>query len=191
MAVDRIPREWQALEYLSPREVLLKFAEAERQFAERDMPDKVRSLRVRSLRPANYLRQAALFCYGMSHTSRLDVRFALFEDRDTDCVARWLDSDTVHYCPIQLKELVPEHVNASAEIESELGKLTKYTDAREIVVALYINRRVHLDFPIKAPAGLGVSELWVFGATSSDLRRWMLYGNILGNASKYEYEYPS
>jgi hypothetical protein len=191
MAVKRIPREWQAQKFFEPRTVLMKFEQFERQFADREMPEEVRSLRVRQLRPAHYLRQAALFCYGMSHTSRLNVEFALLEDRDFDCVTRWKDEDTVHYCPVQLKELVPAHVNAAAEIESELAKLSKYTDASDLVVALYVNRQVHLDFPVSVPAKLSISELWLYGATSPDLKKWMLYGDILGVPTRYEYEYPS
>jgi hypothetical protein len=66
----------------------------------------------------------------------------LFEDRDIDCVARWIDRDTLHYCAVQLKELVPAHVNAGADIMAELAKLSKYADARDLVVAFYVNREV-------------------------------------------------
>lgn len=192
MANAGIPREWEQQQFLDPRAVLIKFDQVDRQFAHRDdMPEEVRSLRVRSLRPANYLRQAALFAYGMSHTQKKNIEFALLEDRDIDCITRWVDGDTVHYCPVQLKELVPEHVNATAQLESELAKLEKYADAREVVVAMYVNRRVHLDFPITAPTNLRISELWLYGALSPDLRKWMLYGNLLGQAQRYEYEYPS
>jgi len=191
MRERKIPREWQVLKYLEPRNVLLKFDQFEGQIADQDLPEDVRSLRVRSLRPAHYLRQAALFCYGMSHTSRLRVEFALLEDRDIDCVTRWMDGDTLHYCPVQLKELVPAHVNASVDLVAELGKLSKYADARDLVVAFYVNREVHLSFPMSVPAKIGVSELWFYGATSPDRRQWMLYGDVLGTPTRYEFEYPS
>jgi hypothetical protein len=185
------PREWQSLEFRDPKTVLLQFDEFERQYADRDIPEHIRSLRVRRLRPAEYLRQAALFCFGMSHTSRLNVQFALHEDRDIDCITRWMDGDTLHYCPIQLKELVPDHVNASTEFSGEVAKLSKYGDSRNLVVAFYINRTFHLDFPVAVPPGLGISELWLFGATSPDRREWMLYGDVLGTPDRYDYQYPS
>jgi hypothetical protein len=191
MSEREIPREWQVLQYRDPRTVLLKFDQFEGQIADQNLPEDVRSLRVRSLRAAQYLRQAALFCYGMSHTSRLRVEFALFEDRDIDCVTRWMDGDTLHFCAVQLKELVPAHLNASADIVAELAKLSKYADARDLVVAFYVNREVHLSFPMFVPAKIGVSEVWFYGATSPDRRHWMLYGDVLATPTRYEFEYPS
>ena len=191
MREKEIPREWQVLQYREPRAILLKFDEFENQILDQDLPEDVRSLRVRPLRSAHYLRQAALFCYGMSCTSRLNVEFAIFEDKDFDCIARWRDSDTLHYCPIQLKELVPAHVNATANPEIELAKLSKYADAEDLVVAFYVNREVHLEFPLPVPANIAVSELWIYGATSPDRRHWMLYGDVLGTPMRHEFEYPS
>jgi hypothetical protein len=102
-----------------------------------------------------------------------------------------MGGDTLHYCAVQLKELVPAHVNARADVVAELAKLSKYVDARDLVVAFYVNREVHLSFPIRVHTKILVSEVWFYGATSPDRRRWMLYGDVLAGPSRYEFEYPS
>ncbi len=45
-----------------------------------------------------------------------------------------------HYAWVQLKEIVPPHINPNATIESELAKLGKYLLLRKMIVAVNVNQ---------------------------------------------------
>src|SRR5215470_2217060 len=137
LPLRRVPRQWNTYKYRNPRDDLVKFGVVEDRVAGQVMPEEVRTLRVPSLRRTNYLRQAALFTYGMSCATQHAIEFALVEDEDFDFITRWMEDDTVNYRPVQLKELVPEHLN-SVTFEEEMEKLFKYSPGT--TVAVYVNR---------------------------------------------------
>ena len=76
-----------------------------------DLPEAVRTLRTNSLREWKEAREAALFCVGMSERMGTPIRLAKSENHDYDFVATWLKDDTRHFAPVQLKEVVPSHIN--------------------------------------------------------------------------------
>jgi hypothetical protein len=113
------------------------------------------------------------------------------EDEDYDALACWIDGDTKHYAPIQLKEIVPEALNPSASLEEELSKLAKYATSRETIVAIHVNRAGRLEFSSLKPPKASVREIWLFGALSRDQRSWFLYGDLMGQPHFHEATYPT
>jgi hypothetical protein len=128
----------------------------------------------------------------MSCAQGHDVLFALHEDQDFDFVTSWLDGDT-HFCPVQLKELVPETLNKQASIDELLAKLTRYTSSAEVVVAIKMNRVGRFDpFEIRVPSTVSIRGLWMYAAISDDQNKWALWGDFMRPSSvgKFEFDYP-
>ena len=76
------------------------------------------------------MRDAAIFCVGMSERIGFDVRFAPVEDQDFDFIATWFDGEGMrNYCPVQLKEVAPPHLNAGATIRAVVDGLARYADS--------------------------------------------------------------
>lgn len=191
MVQSRPPREWSTYKYFDPREVLLRLAEIERTLVGLPIEKNLLQLRTKRLRKFHESRQAAIFCYGMSCLNQGLVEYAPIEDSDFDCIARWKEGDSINYCPIQTKELVPADINPHATLESEVEKLKKYVDSENLVVAFYLNRQGHFEFPDIRSLNLNIAELWMFGSTTPDGRHWGLYGDLLKKPHKYSFEYPS
>ena len=184
-------REWQKLKYLDPEPILRGLREIAATQPLHELPYEVRSLRRRDLRPYHEGRQAALFCYGMSQVLGCPVLFAQAENSDYDIVARYVQGDTAHFVPVQLKELVPASVNPAADLQSELDKIAKYGDSRDLVVAFHLNgdRRLEL-WRLRMPTG-AIGGLWFYGAKASDQREWLLIGDLLKVQNQaYEFLHP-
>jgi hypothetical protein len=184
-------REWQKLQYLDPEKILRGLRAIATTQPLHNLPYEVATLRRRDLRQYGEGRQGAIFCYAMSLALGSRVSFAQDEASDYDIVARYLLEDTVHYVPVQLKELVPAQLNPRADLQSELDKIAKYADSRDLVVAFHLNgdrtmEFSNLRFPTRAIGGL-----WFFGATASDQRKWLLLGDMLKDERYWhEFEYP-
>ena len=156
------------------------------------LPPKTKALRDSKQKTHREIWQAALFSHGMSVALSLpSLEFAIAEENDYDCVVRWIDAETEHYAPVQLKEVVPADLNPTATIESEIAKLTKYASSPELVVALFFNRAGRFDLArIKVPS-LTIGQLWMFGNRTPDQSKWILYGDMLSSPSLYEFDFPN
>lgn len=131
------------------------------------------------------------FCYLVQASTGKGLAYTVVEDEDYDALACWIDGDTKHYAPIQLKEVVPEALNPTASLESELNKLAKYATSQETVVAVHVNRAGRLEFSSLKPPKAQVKEVWLFGALSPDQRSWFLYGDLMNQPHFYEASYPT
>ena len=85
---------------------------------------------------------------------------------------------------------VPSELDPNADLNTEIEKLSKYADSRDLCVAIHLNRAGRLDFDSIRIPDLKIRELWLFGATSPDLDRWLLVGNMLKDYRVYEFQYP-
>lgn len=190
--MDMRIRAWRDLRYLDAEKILRGLRDIATSGALASLPYEVAALRTRQLRKFHEGRQAALFCYGMGQFLGKPVTFALSEASDYDVVAKFGDETTVNFVPVQLKELVPDRVNAAADLQAELDKIGKYVDSRDLVVAFHLNTTKRIEFAdLRLPFGV-VKELWFFGALGSDQRRWVLLGDMLSEApSGQEFEYPA
>ena len=89
MANDRT-RVFAKLKYRDPRAVLVDLRRLEATVAASDASFAVKNLRTRELRPLRELREACLFCYGMTEcTGGPKFLVAHAEEQDYDAVATW------------------------------------------------------------------------------------------------------
>jgi hypothetical protein len=122
---------------------------------------------------------ACIFCSGLSRLMKREVWVIDDEDADYDFVAFWHD-DYGNDCfvPVQLKEVVPTHLNPHASIQSVIDSLAKY-GSPNLSVVIRVNQRITLDLdeitiPSRHPAAL-----WVCAPASEDGSRWLIAGNLV------------
>jgi hypothetical protein len=138
-------REFQQYDYKDPREWLVAMHEIESIVSKSTLSYRPRSLRTNKLRRWSDRRIAALFAYGMSQRMPgywLD--FAGVERSDYDAVIRCYNEQVCIFTPIQIKELVPEHINENSTVEAIVDSLTKYSNSPDLVVVIYLNRRMKI-----------------------------------------------
>ncbi len=152
-------------------------------------------MRTNGLKSERELRDAALFCVGMSHVLGTDVWLAPVEAQDHDFVTSWRIGDVQHFCPVQLKEVVPQHLNPAASIAGVLEKLSRYPDSRDVSVAIKFNQCGRFDPAcLRVPENLAIGGLWVFGAIAEDQSMCGLWGDFLQTGNEtigISYSYPS
>jgi hypothetical protein len=173
------PREWLNLAYQDPERVLAAMRRKQRVVPSTSPDYESRSLRSRKLRPIPEGRFAALFSHGMSAATKTKVEFALHESSDFDFVCRYTIDGATTYVPVQLKEWVPLHINATQILQEEIDKLDKYVDAQDLVVVVCLNRTVNIDVTKLRMPMSKLLELWFLVATSPDQEEFGLIGNML------------
>jgi hypothetical protein len=191
MSTDRA-RAFAKLRYVEPRSVLVELRKAELALARSDLPANIRQLRTNELRPLRELREVCLFCYGWEQIDGQSLHVAHAEGQDYDAVATW-DSDTQrHFTPIQLKEVVPVHLNPAASVQGVVDGLQKYVDSEDLTVVIHLNRTVNGFSPdaLTIPP-LKIAALWVFAAIAADRSRWVIWGNFLEDLRWGEFTYPT
>ncbi len=186
------PREWESLRYLDARQILLDLRKIEKEYSLSQLKYEAASLRTRALRPYNEGRQAALFCYGMGQALGCHIEFAQFESQDFDVVTRYIAGETAVYCIVQLKELVPDFLNPLASLQTEVDKLDRYSDSRNLAVAFHLNRTFHVDpLALRLPNRYAGS-LWLYGATDITQDNWILMGNLADKDPHWtRFKYPT
>jgi len=173
-------RQFAKLAYGNPRGFLSELRKFEHAVAASHTPLRVKTLRTNGLKREREMRDAALFCVGMSHNLGSEVRFAPVEDQDYDFVATWRTEAIQHFCPVQLKEVVPAHLNPTASIQDVLGKLSHYGDSNDVSVAIKFNQIGRFEpAGINPPNALRIGGLWVFGAMTEDQSTWALWGDFM------------
>lgn len=182
-------RSWERREYFDPARVLRDLRLLEHDVSRWDVTDRVRRLRTGRLKELREARDAALFAYGMSTALGCAIRLSPGETEDADFITVLVDGDTLVYTPVQLKELVPEDLNPTADLEQLVSSLAgrPHSDA---VLAVRLNRRQRVEFSTLPQEHLPFAEVWYFGSMSPDANRWFLYGDVLSNATLYEFDYP-
>jgi len=114
----------------------------------------------------------------------------MIEDEDYDCVLWCTPSGRSRYARVQLKEVVPPHLNPKATIDAELAKLSKCASSTQTIVAIHINQAGPLDFTTIAKPTTSVAEIWPYSAAAADQSRWFLYGNLLDRPQGFEVPWP-
>ena len=158
-----------------------------------ELPDKVRRLRTNKLKETREARLAAIFAYAMEKcVLRAPVRFAPHEDADYDFVVSWTSEEETLYCPVQLKELPPDDINPKPSMDDVLGKLGKYGDSKDLVVAISYNRQERFEFgPWLRIESAPVAQIWFFGGCSPDGNDWFLYGDLTKEPALHRFCYPT
>lgn len=185
-------RKFANLEYKNARNWLKSLSDIESKTAFFQMDLKIRSFRTNKLRKWKQSREAALFCEGISQRYNQNIDIAIDEDSDYDCIAKWHNQDVEYFTPIQLKEFVSSNLNSELKLQDIISSLTHYTDSKDLTVAIYINREPSINFErIEVPKNLNIGELWFFGCTSQDRKKWFLYGDFLNEPSMTYFYYPA
>jgi ethanolamine ammonia-lyase large subunit len=134
MANDRT-RIFANLRYHDPRAVLVELRRLEAGVAASDASFAVKNLRTRELRPLRELREACIFCYGMTEcTAGPNFLVAHAEEQDYDEVATWHVEDCQIFAPIQKREVVPHEVNPTASVQEVIAGLQKYVNSEDLTV---------------------------------------------------------
>jgi hypothetical protein len=189
MRSDQV-RAYSALAYGDLRGFLLNLRELEPRIASSGLDRSVRTLRTNNLKPWRELREAALFAHFMSERVGTSVRIAKGEEQDYDCIATWESEGVRRFSPVQIKEVVPEYLNPSADIDGVIASLAKYVSSPDLTVAIHLNKRIDFDLSTIRVPKLSIAALWMFGAISPDSSRWGLWGDLLAEPVGTEHAYP-
>ena len=189
-------RQFSRLTYCRPESVLREFREIEidsKLAHGAEPPNRVRQLRTNKLKEPREARLAAIFAYAMQEcVLRVPVGFAPHEEADYDFVVSWVSEEASLYCPVQLKELTPDDINPKLSMEDVLGKLRKYVDSKDLVVAIHYNRLERFEYgPWLRIASAPVAQIWYFGGCSSDGNDWFLYGDLMKEPACHRFCYPA
>lgn len=194
LAERMLLRELEALHYSDPEPQLRRLAAVEDALIRDPHIDpETLAFRTRAMKPHGERRQAALFTYAMSQAIGCPIHYAMFERDDFDCVLRWIDDDTLKFTTVQLKELVPESRNPQQTLQALLDGLgTRYPTSHDLVVAIYMNRSMHLDFSQPSAPDAPVGEIWLYGGTMPmNEGQWMLWGSLTSpNPRAFFFRYP-
>lgn len=194
---DRITaRKWRALDWRDPRADLVNLGLAAGQFERRGISVTHDDLRRRELKAHLERKQAALFAYSVSHAIlKVPIAYAMMEDEDYDCVLWWKEggkkNGKSHYARVQLKEIVPPHINPNATIQAELAKLGKYPTSKQTIVAVHVNQEGLLTWSAIAKPSTSVAEIWLYASLAPDQSRWFLYGDLLNRPQGFEVPWPT
>jgi hypothetical protein len=86
---------------------------------------------------------------------------------------------------------VPEKVNSCANLQTLINSLAKYTDSKDLVIAVHLNRCGTIRLSELEIPPLNIQELWFFGAKDPNQEVWTIIGNVLNpNARFFEFRYP-
>ena len=184
-------RSTKSLEFRDPKPFLINLRNLEYAVAATDTPAKIKNLRTNGLKEWREARDAALFCYGMSHRIGQTVYFARSESQDYDFIASWIVGSNQHLAPVQLKEVVPPHLNPAASLESVLASLSKYVDSSQLTVAINLNQNGPFKPSALVAPQVNIAALWVFGAVKPDQSEWALFGNFLEQPDGTTFKYPA
>ncbi|KUZ14711.1 hypothetical protein WS50_16355 [Burkholderia territorii] len=181
----------QKLEYQDPAPLLRRLRKVELEIAKSAIPEKIRKLRTNDLKEYRELREAAIFCYGMSQRIGQTVYVGRGESQDYDFVASWVVDDKQHLAPVQLKEVVPADLNPKSSVQATVDALKKYVDSEQLTVAIHLNRQISFDPGRLVIPTLNIAALWVFASLAPDQSVWALWGNFMETFSGTRYEYPA
>lgn len=182
--------EAKTLIYRDPKIALLEIRDIEILAATSDVSETVRTLRTNSQKRFREYRQAAIFCYGISLHLGTKVLFCPVERNDYDFIATWQEEDARNFAPVQLKELVPTHLNPAITLDELATKLVKYKSSEDLTVVIFLNRDGSFSpSEFKPPLDVKISGLWVVAKIGED--RWRLVGDFVHFSSFTDFDYPT
>ena len=137
-------------------------------------------------------RRCAIFLHGAGQALDKKILFSSYESSDYDYVGAYEQNGSIHTFPIQLKQLVPDRLNPSTTLQAEINKLKKYSGSSDLVVAIHLNRKIHLKPQDLDIEGLRIKELWLFGQFGAGKIDWLLFGNLMAaNPNEYTFQLPA
>jgi len=183
-------RHWGTLTYHDPARILRELRALEHELASIE-DEKVRRLRTPTLKKYREWRDAALFTYGMSVAQERPMGYATEESDDYDFVVAWIQDDQQHFCPVQIKELVPADLNPRATLQDLIVNLPNYSPGTDTVLAVKLNRRGKMDLRAITMPVIPFKQLWFFWTASPHGNRWNIYGDALKEPGQATFDYPN
>lgn len=157
-----------------------------------DLAPNVKALRTHGLKRHREIREACLFCYGMSQRIGQTVWVYPTEDSDYDFVAGWDVPPHRHFAPVQIKEVVPAQLNPASSLQSVVDGLAKYQASEQLTVAVHLNRKGRFEPGTLVIPALKLAALWAFGVVSEDQSNWFLCGDLLEPGPSFTFfDYPT
>ncbi len=189
--MDTRINEWTKIKFVDPTIILPQLRKIQQLATESNLPDKVKNLRTPILKQYREGWEAALFCYGMGKLMNKTIYVCPYEASDYDAVSMWVDGDTQHFAPIQIKGVVPQALNPKTDINQEIEKLQKYSVSNDTVVVIHVNRKMRLDLSNINIPKLNISQLWILGTPAYDQSKCVIGGNLLESPTIFEFDYPA
>ena len=183
---------WGKLKYMNPTKLLLGMDKMLDDSGIKKYKHASDILLDRRIRDVAEDRRCAIFCHGAGQALGTEILFAAHESADYDYVGAYKHNGAVVTFPIQLKQLVPDRLNSATSLQREISKLSKYVDAHDLVVAIHINRKVHVKPQEMDTSGVKVKEIWLYGQLQSDPTSWLLFGNLMAaTPNAYTFQLPA
>lgn len=135
-------------------------------------------------------REGAIFCYGMGMCLGRPVWIARSESQDYDFIAAEITNDGRRFIAVQLKEL--SHLDPQSTFDEVIHKLARYTDSKDLTVAIRLNQAGHFDPHLIEIPSLPLAGVWVFGSIAQDQSEWAVWGDFLNPPTVgIRFPYPS
>lgn len=191
--VDKIAwRKWSKLDWRHPQFDLYALGVLQAQLENQGVQPTTDDLRRRELKQSLEQKQAALFSYFIGHSVlRSPILYAMCEDEDFDCVVQWVADGQKRCAPVQLKEIVPPHINPNATIDGELAKLGKYSTSGNTIFAVHLNQPGLIEYSAIKKPETAAGEVWLYSSLAADQSLWFLYGDLLERPNWYEIPWPT
>ena len=184
---NTFPREWATYDYYDPKVILPGLQKIRLDIQQSETPEKIRNLRTNTLKGEREAWDAALFCYLLSKTIGIDIFFSKVEASNYDGIFKWHDGSLLCYAPVQMKELVPVHLNPTASLDKIIQSIKKYGVSPSLIIGIKLNREMQINLASINCSQLSVGEVWCYGATASDETKWSLFGDFLSEVNQYEH----
>ena len=137
------------------------------------------------------MRQAGILTYGMSLLTERVIDITKYEKSDFDFIAKYIEGDCIKYVPVQLKELVPSHLNKKQSLEDIFKKLKAYSSSNDLVIEIYISRNIKLNVKKIKLKNSNFREIYLFESCSKNNEKWFIYGDIQqNNPVFFKFNYP-
>jgi hypothetical protein len=183
---------WSKLSYYNPSKMLVELDALFDSSGIKKYKNASDILLKRAVRDIAEDRRCAIFCHGAGQALGRQILFAPHESSDYDYVGAFQHDGAIAKFPIQLKQLVPGRLNPSTDLQAEIDKLKKYSGTSDLVVAIHINRKIHLKPQNLEVSDLKIKELWLFGQLGLGNQDWLLFGNLMGNnPNAYTFQLPA
>lgn len=112
---------WGKQSFHDPESVLRKPRKIQLELVPQITDEGIRNLRTSQLKTEREARDAAIFSYGIGQALGTEVLLVREESSNYDFLTCWKSDDALNSCPVQLKELPPDELNANISIESRLA----------------------------------------------------------------------
>jgi hypothetical protein len=188
--MNDILRSFNELLFYDPKPILVKLRTLEKELAASDVEPKVRALRTNGLKEYREKRDAAIFTYGMGVVQGAKIVYAPVERSDFDFVTMWHEGTVQHFCAVQLKELVPEHLNPTASLQSLIDSTMRYSPSTDTIPAVKLNREGRAGLNELNLTGVPFKQVWFFWASAPGGSEWTLFGDALTGTGQAEFAYP-